>query len=162
MKNQKGLFYGLTAIAMAALIIGLNQFSQAAQTENVSGKNFKAGNTQDGRGQGRMMAVGAEKSFLKKEMTEEDKAAFEAKRTEFAAEMKVKQGAIEAAINAGDYSAWVAAVGEDCPMLDKITADNFSKFVEAHRLRQAADQIMTELGIEKMGRGFGGQHGLSR
>lgn len=150
MKNQKGLFYGLTAVAVAALIIGLNQFSNAAQNNAPENTNLRQGNMLDGRGQGKMM-----KGYGQNRMTDEERATFEEER-------EVRRQAVEAAVNANDYEAWVKAAGDDCPMADKVNKDNFSKFAEAHRLRQAADKIMTELGIEKMGRGFGGQHGLGR
>lgn len=146
MKNQKGLFYGLTAVAIAALIIGLNQFSQAAQTSAINEEAFRQGNIQDGRGQEKMM-----KGYGQNRMTDEERAVFEA-------EQIAKRQAIETAIDNNDYEAWVKAVGEDCPMLAKITKENFAKFAEAQQLRQAADKIMAELGIEGIGRGLGAIH----
>lgn len=150
MKNQKGLFYGLTAVAVAALIIGLNQFSNAAQTNTVTDTTVQSGSMVRGRGEGRMM-----KGHGQNQMTDEERTAFQK-------EQEAKRQAVEAAVNANDYEAWVKAAGDDCPMSDKINKDNFSKFAEAHRLRQSADKIMEELGIEKMGRGFGGQHGFNK
>lgn len=81
--------------------------------------------------------------------------AREAKRTE----MKTKADAVQAALSAGDYSAWVTAVkaiDEDAPELSKITADNFARYAEANRLRTQADSIFQELGVG--GRIFGGEH----
>ena len=84
------------------------------------------------------------------------KAQWEAKRTD----MEAKKEAVKAAIEAGDYDAWVEAVGEDCPMLDKINEDNFSRFVEAHNYMEQARVIFEELGIKKDGFGkFGGHMG---
>lgn len=55
----------------------------------------------------------------------------------------------------GDYSAWKVVVGDNNPFAGKITAENFTRFTESHNLRQQADNIMTELGIEKApGDGF--------
>lgn len=150
MKNQKGLFYGLTAMAIAALIIGLNQFSQAASSDSSSKTSLQVGSQSNVRGQGRMM-----NGHGQARMTAEERATFEKER-------EVRRLAADTAINANDYEAWVKAVGEDFPMISKINKDNFSKFAEAHRLRQSADKIMTELGIESMGRGFGGMRGINK
>lgn len=66
-----------------------------------------------------------------------------------------RREAVLAALEAGDYSAWLEVVGEDCPLTDKITEDNFFKLVEAHNLMQEAREIMEELGITKgMGMGW--------
>jgi hypothetical protein len=77
---------------------------------------------------------------------------------------QVKMDAVKTALTSGDYNAWVAAekaVDEKCPLLDKINAGNFSKLVEANKLRQQADTIMKELGIDQMGdRGDKGGRGL--
>lgn len=157
MKNQKGLFYGLTAVAIAALIIGLNQLSQAAETTTTDATAQTWGNMA-GRGQGRMMTENGERPF-RGQMTEADRAEFEAKRAEFAAEREARQTAVQAALEANSYEAWLAASGDDCPMADKITKENFAQFAKAHQLRQSADDIMTELGIERGGRGFGQMKG---
>lgn len=59
--------------------------------------------------------------------------------------------AIQAALDNNDYNAWKTAMG-DKPMADKVTAENFTKYVEAHKLMQAGDKtgaeaIFKELGI---------------
>ena len=77
-------------------------------------------------------------------------------RAERQAQMEANRTASLAAIEAGDYNAWKEAVGENNPFADKITAENFSKFVEAHNLRMQADSIMAELGID-MPQGHGAQ-----
>lgn len=74
-------------------------------------------------------------------------------------EMDAKQAAVKAALEAGNYSAWVTAekaINENCPLLSKITADNFGKYSEAAKLRAQADSIMKDLGID--GPGMGGSH----
>lgn len=84
------------------------------------------------------------------------KAQWEAKR----AEMEAKKEAIQAVLEAGDYQAWVQAVGEDCPMLEKINEDNFSRFVEAHNYMEQGRAIFEELGIAKGGFGKFGKMGM--
>jgi len=86
----------------------------------------------------------------------------EAKMTE----QKTKIDAVETALANSDYTAWVTtqkALDANCPLLTKITSDNFSKYVEANNLRKQADSIMKDLGINGAGRGdmggFGGPEG---
>ena len=89
------------------------------------------------------------------ELTEAQQAEMVAKQSE----MKAKFAPIEAAITVGDYNAWVTAqksLDEDCPLLAKITKDNFNRYVESFKLRQQAEAIDKELDIE---RGFGGHGG---
>ena len=78
------------------------------------------------------------------------------------AEREAKREEVRAALETGDYNAWVQAVGEDAPVLEKINADNFSRFVEAHELREQAGSIMEELGFERgelLKRKMSGFHG---
>jgi hypothetical protein len=88
------------------------------------------------------------------------------------AQMEAQRTAVETAMTAGDYSAWKALMenknGRGLEMLDKITADNFAKFVEMHNLMKAGDKdgakaIADELGLPGfMGMGGGmmkGGHG---
>lgn len=82
------------------------------------------------------------------ELTTEQKAELETKR----AAMVNQKEAIEAALTAGDYQAWVSAqqaVDKDCPILTKITPDNFGRYLESWRLRQQAELIDQELGIDR-------------
>ena len=81
-------------------------------------------------------------------LSDEQKADMEAHRTE----MEAKHEATQAALAAGDYEAWLASLPENCPMREKITAENFPRLVEAHQNLDAAKAIFEELGIEK---GFG-------
>lgn len=80
-----------------------------------------------------------------------DKAAFEAKR----AEMDAKMTAVNAALDAGDYNAWVKAMPTGAPILTKINESNFPKFAEAHKLNEQARVIYKDLGVDKPERGFG-------
>jgi hypothetical protein len=82
---------------------------------------------------------------------------------------KAKQDAVKAAIDANDYNAWVqaeTAVNANSPLLAKINAANFSKLVEATRLREQADNIFKDLGIDRPERGdmmgSGMHHGMLR
>jgi hypothetical protein len=81
-------------------------------------------------------------------------------------EMDAKRTAVNAALDNSDYNAWVQAVGTGAPILSKINADNFSKYVQAYNLEKQARQIMADLGINDgkgegmgMGMGFGGGRG---
>lgn len=70
-------------------------------------------------------------------------------RAERQAQGQLHQTAAIAALEAGDYSAWQEAVGDNSPFKDKITAENFDRLVEAHNLRMEANLIMTELGVDQ-------------
>jgi hypothetical protein len=70
------------------------------------------------------------------------------------AEQKTKIDAVTAALTAGDYNAWVTAekaMDANSPLLAKITAENFNRYVEATNLQKQAAAIMTELGVERGG-----------
>ncbi len=73
-------------------------------------------------------------------------------------EMEIKRVAVEAALKASDYNAWVAAekaINENCPLLTKINAGNFAKYAEAMNLRVQANTIIKDLGLEGQGMGQG-------
>jgi hypothetical protein len=106
-------------------------------------------------------------------LTAEEKAAkiaeMEANRTANQATREAKQTAVEAAITAGDYDAWVTAEGTNSPVVSKVTKDNFPKFVEAHNLMTQAHTILAGIGLEDgagkglgMGMGFGGGHMMNQ
>ncbi len=63
--------------------------------------------------------------------------------------------AVEEALTKGDYQAWQEAVG-DSPLVEKITEDNFGRFVQAYQLREQVRQIEEDLGITDIG-GRGGR-----
>jgi hypothetical protein len=80
------------------------------------------------------------------------------------------QKKIETAIDSGDYAIWkslVAGLPNGTEMLEKITADNFAKFTEAHKLMEEAQSrmdearlIMKEIGMDGIqGVPFGGGKG---
>ena len=60
---------------------------------------------------------------------------------------------VKAALDNNDFQAWLKAVGDKNPQKDIINEQNFSKFVEAHKLMQAdkfedAQKIFDELGLK--------------
>ncbi|MFC1615672.1 hypothetical protein ACFL21_00895 [Patescibacteria group bacterium] len=64
-----------------------------------------------------------------------------------------KMEGVKAALEAGDYQAFLDAVPEDAPIREKITEENFAKMLEAHQLMESGDKegakaIMEELGIK--------------
>ncbi|MBN2142030.1 hypothetical protein JW711_01750 [Candidatus Woesearchaeota archaeon] len=74
-------------------------------------------------------------------------------------DMQAHQEAVEAALEAGDYDAWLEAV-QDTPWSDEVTSvineDNFDRLVEMYNLRQDAKDLIgeardiaEELGIER-------------
>lgn len=73
------------------------------------------------------------------------------------AQQKTLMEKVFTALDAGDYNAWVTAVkaiNENSPILSKISAENFNRYVEAYNLQKQANSIYEELGIGKGG--FGG------
>jgi hypothetical protein len=56
------------------------------------------------------------------------------------ADLKTKMDAVKAALDAGSYTAWVAAekaLDPNSPTLTKVTADNFSTFLQDYKDREA-------------------------
>ncbi len=75
------------------------------------------------------------------------------------ADMEAKMAPVKAAMEAGDYNAWKAAIatsGMPSKMADKVTQDNFPQFVELYKAKQAGDsekikQLSAALGFKGMG-----------
>jgi len=94
------------------------------------------------------------------ELTAEMEVERETHRTEMESQREEMQNIMEN----GTFEEWKTITESKPKMTDYITSDNFSKFQEAHRLRQAEDhkaaqEIMDELGIEgKMGMRKGGSN----
>ncbi len=137
--KMKNLTKGIIALSVVSMLgAGVLAASAATSTDT----------TKLGQGRGREMNRPA--------------ALTEAQKTE----MDAKMAAVKAAIASGDYNAWVTAkkaINNNCPELTKITADNFSKYVEATKLRDQADSIMKDLGIDRpemRGRGMGEHRGM--
>jgi len=70
--------------------------------------------------------------------------------------------AVRDAIAAGDYDAWVAAMGDGeraQEILSVINQDNFDQFVQAHQLMDQGRQILEDLGVpQPMKGGNGPEH----
>lgn len=133
----------LAMLASGALVASAAADTNTTNIAGMANKNHNRGLNKEAR-------------IKPENMTEAQKVALEAKKTE----MDAKQNAVKTALAANDYNAWVAAekaINANSPVLSKINADNFSKFVEAHNLRTQADTIMKDLGFDQpgMGGGFG-------
>jgi len=83
-------------------------------------------------------------------------------RTARQVEMETRRAAELVAINNNDYNAWKAAADEDCPFADKITAENFSQFIEARKEMEHGRAALESLDIEHQGRGMGRGMGMNR
>lgn len=88
-------------------------------------------------------------------------SADEGESKEFAPKAHMEnRGAMDQALESGDYETW-KEFGGNGRIADIITADNFDRFVEAHRLAKSGDMdgaktIFDELGISTPeGKGFG-------
>ncbi|MCX6740696.1 MAG: hypothetical protein NTZ49_05740 [Candidatus Parcubacteria bacterium] len=142
MKQNKIISLGAVAIALIA-VIGMAGASYAASAVSQDNTVVKA-------------AITDEMRSSKKEM--------DAKR----AEMETKMKAIESALAANDYNAWVTAVGADSDEAKKVTADKFSLLIQAYNLEQEAKakfdqakQIRENLGLTgpESGKKFGPHKG---
>ena len=140
------------ALSALALIGGGIIASQAASDFSFENRNGKAM-----RGQ----ALGFQN------LTEEERLERGAQRESRRAEMRADYEAVEAAIVANDYNAWKDAIGENNPFAEKVTADNFSEFIEAHNLMSEKREMLKGLGIEGgptmgLGRGQGNGQAIGR
>jgi len=80
--------------------------------------------------------------------------AFQGKQMSWRNHDSEQHMAISTAMENNDYNAWVTAVGENCPIVGKISEADFVKLTEAHKLRKSGDMegaqaIMGELGVER-------------
>ena len=94
-------------------------------------------------------------------------------RTAQQAKMNETQAKIDAAVQAGDYTAWKSLV-QDTPrgqqLLEKVTHENFPRYSEMYDHLKKANVIAQELGLQGMGgpgmgkgmRGLNGMHGPCR
>jgi len=84
------------------------------------------------------------------ELTEEIKTQIQERRAKMEAQREEMQNVMEN----GTYEEWKTIVESRPKMTDHITAENFAKFQEIHKLKQAgnyeeAKELWEELGIEK-------------
>ena len=143
-----------TVIALSALaLIGggiiASQAASDASFEAKNGKFMRAENQIGSRGEAR--------GFVN--LSEEEKLELEAQRAGRQAEMQADFEIVEAAILANDYNAWKDAIGENNPFAEKVTADNFSEFIEAHNLMNEAHNLMNE--AREVLKGIGIKDGLT-
>lgn len=103
-------------------------------------------------------AINAETQALLDELREARQNGDEAKIIELTEQLKTqreiqkaeRQTAIDEAL-AGGYEAWKTyATEQEMPvgLLEKITADNFSTFVELHEMKEKVQALQAELGIQ--------------
>jgi len=106
------------------------------------------------------------RDFVQSILTPEQKAQIEARIGQEKAEVEARHTEMGNAIAQG-YDAWVAVVvkyqGEDAPVLDEVTREEFPRFAEAHGYMDdaresmaMAQQIFEEIGVRgegKMGMG---------
>src|SRR5665811_1298649 len=85
----------------------------------------------------------------------------EDERAQNISEMGANHEAVEEAISENNFEKWQAAIGENNPFGEKITADNFSAFAEIHSSMETNRDKLVEMGISMGDRGFGMGHGLS-
>lgn len=150
-------FSVLSMLASGALMANAASDTNATNTTGAT-STAKTANEHRGRG------FFGEARIKPEDMTDAQKAEMAARKTEMEAQkaiMDTKLTAVKVAFAASDYTAWVAAekaINESSPLLTKINADNFSKYVEAVNLRAQAEAIMKDLGIDGpgLGQGLGG------
>ena len=130
---------GAAALVVLVAVAGVAMSSFAAETE--TGQNAEQF---QGRGK-----------FFGKNFDQSERGVKRGQFGSFHGMTQETRDAADAAIEAGDYNAWLEAVGEGCPMAQSVNADNFSKFSEAHKLMNQAHDIFAELGIERGGFGMG-------
>jgi hypothetical protein len=164
MKKSNILMMGAAALVAIVAVSGVALMSYAQST--ATGTN--TGSLTGQFGPGKWMHNWSN-------LTEEQKAQLETKKQEWQAAAETKRTEMNTAINGG-YETWTAYVkknmGENAPILSKITADNFSQYAQAHNYLEQARTILTKLGVEdggfgsglglgKMGGGRGGCHGFA-
>ena len=134
MKHKKIFFSSLIMIIAAAAVITIAQTSYAvAANDNAVNKVNRNGQMKNKHGE---LANWSKMMGNKSNMVSQ-------------ADREKRHVAVDSALQAGDYNAWVQAVGTSSPILTKINATNFPKFVQAYQLRKQADAIMAELGLNQ-------------
>lgn len=108
-------------------------------------------------------ALDANSPLLKKITSADSFKTYLAKQQAQQAKMTTqttKLEAVQTALDAGNYDNWAIAtkaLNDKSPLLTKITATNFSQYVQANNLNKQAEAIYKTLGLEQGGRpeGFG-------
>lgn len=148
MKHNKIISLGAVAVALAA-VVGISAISMAA-TDTQSQTSTDLQNKPKRFGQ---------------ELTEAQKQEMQARWKE----MEAKRQAVDAALAANDYQAWLTAVGSDSDKAKLITSDKFPQLVQAYQLEQEgkakldqARQIREQLGLKGPEQGKGPHKGPAR
>ncbi|MDD4412775.1 MAG: hypothetical protein PHR00_03980 [Patescibacteria group bacterium] len=84
------------------------------------------------------------KTTTTKTITNKDKAKADL------AKIEAKRQAVNKAIEANDYKAWVAAEGSTAPIVKIITLDKFPKYIELYNLEKQVKQLRDVLGLNTM------------
>lgn len=134
MKHNKIISLGAVAVALAA-VVGIAAVSMAAT---------------DTQGQIPTDLQNKPKRFGQ-ELTDAQKQQMQTRWQE----MEAKRKAVDAALAANDYQAWLTAVGADSDKAKLITVDKFPLLVQAYQLQQEAKakmdqarQIREQLGLK--------------
>jgi hypothetical protein len=77
-------------------------------------------------------------------------------------EMEAKREVVIAAVESGDYQAWLAAVGADSKLAEIVSEDEFPRLLEAHNLMQQARENMEQARQIKEEIGFPAKEGKFR
>lgn len=156
MKNNNLIITGVAALVAVVAISGLAFSTFAAGSDTATTPEVSKTNDRS--------AMMRERGQNHRALSDEEIAEHKAERETRQAEAEARRTKVDAAVEAGDYNAWVAAVGDNNPFVGKITADNFSKLQDIHSIRGEIEEkheeiktIMDDLGIENPGRGMRGE-----
>ena len=143
------------AVGAIALMTGGVIAADAAMNRSFNKENFKE------------TSFRLENKHLMFGLSAEEKATkldeMAARRLANQEEMIVRREAVLAALNNGDYEAWKIAVGENHPLMNQVTVDNFLQFAEAHQNMDNLQEKLTEMGLEKdFQTGFGKKMGAGK
>ena len=161
MEKKNFLLTGLAGLVALVAVAGI-AYSSFASTPS-TGMNTQT----SGNGIGKGMGMHQRQANL----TDEEKAKFDAQRAERVKDMEAKRAEITSAMAQG-YDAWATAVkkqmGDSAPILEQVNAKNFGKYAEAHGYMEKAHVILEEIGVDRglgagkgMGRGMGGPGGCT-
>ncbi len=149
MKKQKNLFLAGSAALISLVAIGsVATASLAASDEN--GFSFFPGKGSKGN-----LSEEEKDSWIKER--EEWKEDLVLRRDEFKQEreqirVSLRSEAIQNAINSGDFQSWQEAIGDNCPLSDRLGEEEFSQLENHEDFKQEMRKIKEEMGMEK---GFG-------
>lgn len=126
MKNKKLFFSGLTFALALAVLGGLALPTYAATNySNDNGNNTSLNTTITTKLKNHRKLTSAQLAVVNK-----------------------NKAAINAALAANDYNAWLTAVGPNSAIAKKITAANFPQLVQIYQLKLQIMTLMTNLGLK--------------